>query len=504
MAGEVIRYEEWLDFPAKGRRHMQIAYAPYLATTGEVLGFVVNKRDITDERLAKDALRQHQENLEQIIEERTAALRSSEQRLADETAATATIVNQLLAHEPGVPETEREVIRACLAATSSQLGMIGAVDAHGEIEATALSRLVDEEDFSPLLLDSELSPGADIRAVCEWSLTHAKPLLCNDMKKRSCRAINRPGRASIDSALTVPIRDGDTVAGVVAVADRRGGYSRADQETLTRLAATIAVGRRYRQALTNARLTSEELDRLVRQRTAELEATNRELESFAYSVSHDLRAPLRAIDGFSRAFVEDYGDRVGSAGRDQLNRVRAGAQRMGRLIDDLLRLSRLGRVETSSVEVDLTAMAHDIIEEFRASEPQREVIVEIATDLRATGDPTLLKSALQNLLSNAWKFTAFRRPGKIQFYTDEIEGRATFVVRDNGAGFDMAYADKLFGVFQRLHNADEFPGTGVGLATVSRVVARHGGRVWAKSKEGEGATFYFTMPDSSLRAEGQT
>ena len=233
-------------------------------------------------------------------------------------------------------------------------------------------------------------------------------------------------------------------------------------------------------------------DALV-QRNAELETVNQELESFSYSVSHDLRAPLRAIDGFSQAVLEDYADKLDAAGRDALQRLRAAAQRMGMLIDDLLKLARVTRAELASDEVDLSALAKEVVDELRQREPQRVVEVSIHADMSARGDGRLLRVALENLLSNAWKFSAGSHPARIEVGMSEEAGERVYFVRDNGVGFDMAYAGKLFGAFQRLHDAHEFPGTGVGLATVQRIMRKHGGRIWAQSEVGHGTVFNFTL-----------
>lgn len=237
-----------------------------------------------------------------------------------------------------------------------------------------------------------------------------------------------------------------------------------------------------------------DLERRVTERTAELQAVNRELEAFSYSVSHDLRAPLRAIDGFSQAVLEDYADRLDDQGKDYLNRVRAATQRMGHLIDDMLTLSRVTRVEMQRGTVDLSALAADVFAELQKSEPERKVDWRIESGLVAQGDAQLLRVALVNLLGNAWKFTGKTANAKIEFGAmRNSDGATDFFVRDNGAGFDMTYAGKLFGAFQRLHLISEFPGTGIGLATVQRIIHRHGGRVWAEGAVGKGATFYFSF-----------
>ncbi len=261
-----------------------------------------------------------------------------------------------------------------------------------------------------------------------------------------------------------------------------------------------ATGQRYFDGIVEDITQLKEAERSIRDlnealmhRNAELETVNQELESFSYSVSHDLRAPLRAIDGFSQAVLEDYADKLEAEGRDALRRLRAAAQRMGMLIDDLLKLARVTRAELISEEVDLSALAGEVAEELRQSEPQRSVEIGIQPDMRAQGDGRLLRIALENLLSNAWKFSVGSRQARIEVGMSEEEGEHVYFVRDNGVGFDMAYAGKLFGAFQRLHDAREFPGTGIGLATVQRVIRKHGGRIWAHGEVGHGAVFRFTL-----------
>lgn len=243
-----------------------------------------------------------------------------------------------------------------------------------------------------------------------------------------------------------------------------------------------AANRELRETIDSLRLAKEAAD-----------AANRELEAFAYSVSHDLRAPLRSIAGFSHVLLEDYFHQLDQEGKDALNRIFSATEKMGQLIDDLLNLSRITRTEMRRKRLNMSTMVRNIAEGKKKAQPERVVEFIIENDLLSEGDDHLLNVVFENLIENAWKFTGKRESARIEFGATEEEGRLAYFVRDNGTGFDMAYAGKLFQPFQRMHAMNEFPGTGIGLATVKRIIERHGGRVWIKGEIGKGTTVYFTL-----------
>ena len=279
-------------------------------------------------------------------------------------------------------------------------------------------------------------------------------------KRMELTALHRNGREIPIEIVISPLRLGDTVT-----------YNAFLHDITERKAAEAQLHRTKEQA----------------------ETSNRELEAFSYSVAHDLRAPLRTIDGFSLALMEDCSGGLDERGRQHLERVRSATQRMGHLIDDLLSLSHIARVEMQRTAVDLSTLARRVADEIRKADPERRAEFNIADHVVAEGDGRLLRVVLDNLLRNAWKFTGKRPVAHIEFGTARDNGGQSFFVRDDGAGFDMTYAGKLFGPFQRLHSAKDFEGTGIGLATVARIVQRHGGRVWAEGAVGQGATFHFTL-----------
>jgi signal transduction histidine kinase len=298
----------------------------------------------------------------------------------------------------------------------------------------------------------------------------------------------------VRSLVMVPIRTTDPIG---AIGNYWAKKLRPDPEViqvLQALADTTSV------AMENVRIYSE-LEQRIKDRTAELEATNKELqdankelEAFSYAVSHDLRAPLRKIHSFTQILFDRYLDVVDEKGRDYMTRIRAATNRMDQLISDLLRLSRVSRSPVQKKAINLGSIAQEVASELHSSAPERSVEFIIPTEVPANGDPGLMREVMENLLANAWKFTSKRPLARIEFgSTKEWNGQIVFYVRDNGAGFDMAHAEKLFAPFERFHSEADFPGTGVGLATVQRVICNHGGRIWAESAMDSGATLYFTL-----------
>jgi signal transduction histidine kinase len=332
------------------------------------------------------------------------------------------------------------------------------------------------------------------------------------------QAVGLPGEhPPIHSFLCAPIVSPDRVYGWLCLADKLGAaeFNEEDEGLAQILAAQVgriyengslyAKVKRYveileaevaerKRAQDEIRKLNAELEQRVADRTVELERANKELEAFSYSVSHDLRAPLRAIHGFCEIPTEEHAAALPEAARRYFDRISASSRRMGQLIDDLLNLSRINRPELRRVAVNLSQLAQRILDELKQGAPERPAECRVAPDLVAQGDANLLHIALENLLRNAWKFTQRRPVARIEFGVTEKDGAPVFYVRDNGAGFDMAYAGKLFGAFQRLHRAEEFEGSGIGLAIVQRIITRHGGRVWAEARVDEGASFYFTLP----------
>ncbi len=318
-------------------------------------------------------------------------------------------------------------------------------------------------------------------------LNHVHPDDREFVQKEVNEALSKRKPYSIDHRIVFP-------DGTVRTVHEQGEVTFSEEGTPVRMIGTVQDITESKKAEEELRKYREHLEELVKKRTAALESANKELEAFSYSVSHDLRSPLRSIVGFSQALWEDHAGKLDADGLDSLKRIVSATQRMGQLIDDLLNLSRVSRADMKHGRVSLGEMAAKIAVRLQEAQPDRQAKFIIAGDLAAQGDDRLLHIVLENLLGNAWKFTGNAPRAVIEFGMTRYDGEPVYFVKDNGAGFDKAYTDKLFNPFQRLHAVNEFPGTGVGLATVKRIINRHGGRVWIEAEPEKGATVYFTLP----------
>ncbi|WP_455210264.1 PAS domain S-box protein [Kaarinaea lacus] len=395
---------------------------------GKVVGAVVTFIDITERKRIEMELKEHRDNLQKLVEERTAVLEQQ-----------ATIIDQI--HDSVVSTDLNGVIVSWNHGAERLFGYQKA-----EAMGQHISFLYPENEHE-FLRNEVIAP----------LLAHGE----HDLEVRMLKKGGEPFFAHLSQSIRYD--KSGTAIGMI-------GYS---------------------MDISKSKQAEDELKR----KALELEAINKELAAFSYSVSHDLRAPLRAINGFSNALAEDYADVIDETGKHYLQRIGAGADRMGLLIDDLLMLSRVTRNEIQWEKVDLTHMANEVVEKLQHEDPQRKVNINIEPDLTTVGDKRLLQIAMDNLLSNAWKYTLKSKHPEFSFGNSQQNGQKVFYVKDNGAGFDMKYSNKLFGAFQRLHSSNEFEGTGVGLATVQRIIRRHGGNIWADAEVDKGATFYFTLGD---------
>jgi signal transduction histidine kinase/DNA-binding response OmpR family regulator len=403
-----------------------------------------------------------------------------------------TEINRIF-HEAIICETEEELGRTCLAAaeelTDSRFGFIGEKNREGLLDDIAVSDPGWEACRLPGTDKPVIPKGFHIRGIFGRTIKEEKSVIVNDPASDPDRVGTPDGHPPIEAFLGVPLKQAGETIGMIGLGNKPGGYDHNDQTAAEALAPAIVESFLRKRAETRIKELNAALALHVRQ----LEAANQELEAFSYSVSHDLQAPLRGIMGYSRMLQEDYGEKLDDTGWQYLEKLQVAGKQMSSLIEALLGLSRVTRAEMRRQNVNLSDLARSIAENLQSSDLGRQVNFVIADGLVATCDLPLVKIVLENLLANAWKFTGKTPHGRIEFGIQGSDRGPVFFVRDNGVGFDMQHADKLFGAFQRLHGASEFPGTGIGLATVQRIINRHGGRIWAEAAEDHGATFYFTL-----------
>jgi PAS domain S-box-containing protein len=440
----------------------------YGERTGRPIKMVGTVQDITEQYRAALALQRYTQRLQTMREIDRAIL------AAQSPDAVAGAALPRLRHL--VPCQRASVV---LFDQKNNTCQVIAVDADREFGLPLGTVLPIEQVIPPMM---RLQGG--VHVVDDLSATPKRPQAADRMLAEGTRSL-------LSAAMIV---EGNWIGALTLFSARVAAFDTEHRDIAGEVADQLAI------ATHNVRLEQElahyagELEQRVRERTAQIEAANHELESFSYSVSHDLRAPLRAISGFAAALVEDFRSALSDTARQYLDRIQAGTQRMNQLVDDLLKLSRVTRKAMTHESVDLAALARGVISDLQKVEPDRLVEVVISDQIQARGDSGLLGLALENLLGNAWKFTSNQPRARIEFSVLRTAGgQQIYYVRDDGAGFETAYAEKMFGPFQRFHSASEFPGTGIGLATVQRVIRRHGGWIWAESAVNRGATFYFTL-----------
>jgi len=397
--------------------------------------------------------------------------------------------------ETPVCETEEDIARVCLKAaedlTGSAYSFIGELNAEGRFDTTTVSERGWRACRIPLEEAVHLLKNMPARGINRIGLREERSWIINDPASHPDAVQKPPGHPPITSFLGVPLRYMGGISGMIALAGKQTGYTLDDQESIEALSAAFMESLNRRRAETRINELNAELKRHVRQ----IEEANKELEAFSYSVSHDLRAPLRHIAGFVELLNQRDQELMDAKSRHYLQVISEASRKMGTLIDDLLAFSRMGRAEMQNSRIDIDALVRNVISDLLEDEAARVIDWEIADLPEQVGDAAMLRQVFANLIANALKFTrACPRPqigiGSITETPDET----CFYVRDNGVGFDMRYVDKLFGLFQRLHSSEEFEGTGIGLANCQRIIHRHGGRIWAESAPGSGATFWFSLP----------
>jgi PAS domain S-box-containing protein len=485
-------------------RHVSVRGVPVLGGDGTVREWVGTCTDITEQKRAEAEIRVLNAELEQRVQQRTADLVSAGARMKRDATLIEAIneaLSQFITAEPP-PVVFARVLDRLVNLTGSEYGFIGEIvyptDGRPYLQDWAITASAWTEAmraYYPHFISGSLH-FTRLDSLYGAVMTTGQPVIANDPAHDQRRCSTPPGHPPLNAFLGLPLHWGTELVGMIGLANAPGGYGEEMVDHLrpmVKACSSIIAAWRSEQQRQKAEKQLRQLTGQLKMRSAELETSNNELEAFAYSVSHDLRAPLRAIDGFSQLLVKDLGDKVPEKQRHYLQVVRDNAQQMGRLIDDLLRFSRTSRQSLLKQVVPTTDLVRQCLDELASEREGRRVEILVGELPDCLGDATLLKQVWLNLLSNALKFTRQRDPAHIEIGSLDREAQTVFFVGDNGVGFDMQYADKLFGVFQRLHRPEDYEGTGIGLALVQRIVHRHGGRIWADARPNEGATFFFTL-----------
>ena len=501
-----FRYD-YLPLKTKEKKPIDVEFVSNVYQVNGEKVIQCNIRDITECRRAEEELRRYREHLKQIVEERTVELEIANEQLQKKEIAEhkqeedqifrqrslLSAVNKIF-REALACEADEDVARIYLSVaeklTGSGFGFIGELNEVGRLDPIVLSDRGWEACRMPQLGALKLLEKMEICSYWGRVLNEGRSQIVNDPASDPDRIRTPEGHPTITSFMGVPLRYRGTTTGLIGLASKESGYSLVDQQDIETLSVAFveALNRKRAERLL------KKLDRELEQRVTEVSAINKELKAFSYSVSHDLRAPLRVIDGFSRALLEDCYDRLDEEGKRFLSIIRSSTEKMGQLIDDLLVFLRVGNQEIGLSEINMEQLARAALDELIATASCRALHFNLKELLPAQGDQPMIRQVFINLLSNAIKFTRPKEMAMIEVGGWKEEKRNVYFVKDNGVGFEMAYVNKLFGVFQRLHSVEEFEGTGVGLAIVQHIIQRHGGQVWAEGKVGEGATFYFTLP----------
>lgn len=467
-------------------------------------------RDITRQKEIEAEIKKLNENLELLVIERTSELElalmkekiaRSEMARNQQRLGLLTDASQILASSLDYKKTLNDLARL-LVPEFADWCSFDEFDEQGQMNRIVATH-ADPEKVKLVYQLAEIYPADAITEEGGYGvLSTRQPRMFIDITDELIKSFARNEdhfrllkQLSIKSAILLPLLIRDKIFGIMSIvcSDSNRRFSEEDYIFAVELARRVTLAVENTRIYRELQESNADLEDRVAKRTLELEAINKELEAFSYSVSHDLRAPLRSIDGFSNKILKDYGSLFDDQAKDYFNRVMNASRHMGHLIDDLLKLARISRMELHPGEVDLSEIANNIVNELQETNPERKAEFIIANHLKAMGDRSLIQVVLQNLLDNAWKYSRNAPITKIEFGSFLQNGRTVYYIRDNGVGFDMKYVDKLFGAFQRLHSVTEFEGTGIGLATVNRIIRRHHGSIWAESEINKGTTFFFTL-----------